>query len=110
ALGATNAIGNNTLQLSPAISAFKDASTSNEPITNLVENSSFEEDWATQSPTGWRSEEHTSELQSRFDLVCRLLLEKKKKEKLRGRTTKCNDIKTMKSRELQPTRTRQTKR
>src|SRR2546421_665718 len=32
---------------------------------------------------GWsdRSEEHTSELQSRSDLVCRLLLEKKKKKK-----------------------------
>src|SRR5437868_11854055 len=30
-------------------------------------------------PTRVRSEEHTSELQSRFDLVCRLLLEKKKK-------------------------------
>src|SRR6266704_6595721 len=29
-----------------------------------------------------RSEEHTSELQSRFDLVCRLLLEKQKKYKL----------------------------
>src|SRR5437868_11910660 len=28
--------------------------------------------------TSLRSEEHTSELQSRFDLVCRLLLEKKK--------------------------------
>src|SRR5207249_10088221 len=28
-----------------------------------------------------RSEEHTSELQSRFDLVCRLLLEKKKRKK-----------------------------
>src|SRR5207249_10842935 len=28
-----------------------------------------------------RSEEHTSELQSRFDLVCRLLLEKKKIKK-----------------------------
>src|SRR5699024_12080438 len=28
-----------------------------------------------------RSEEHTSELQSRFDLVCRLLLEKKKHAK-----------------------------
>src|SRR5204863_565747 len=28
-----------------------------------------------------RSEEHTSELQSRRDLVCRLLLEKKKKSK-----------------------------
>src|SRR5437868_9866408 len=27
-----------------------------------------------------RSEEHTSELQSRFELVCRLLLEKKKQE------------------------------
>src|SRR3989440_12359537 len=31
---------------------------------------------------GGRSEEHTSELQSRSDLVCRLLLEKKKKTKL----------------------------
>src|SRR5437868_11668792 len=29
---------------------------------------------------GARSEEHTSELQSRFDLVCRLLLEKKKRK------------------------------
>src|SRR5699024_11949447 len=29
----------------------------------------------------WRSEEHTSELQSRFDLVCRLLLEKKNKNR-----------------------------
>src|SRR5699024_11995242 len=28
-----------------------------------------------------RSEEHTSELQSRFDLVCRLLLEKKKERR-----------------------------
>src|SRR5699024_11433400 len=35
----------------------------------------------TATASGWipfpRSEEHTSELQSRFDLVCRLLLEKK---------------------------------
>src|SRR5207249_12235742 len=31
--------------------------------------------------SNFRSEEHTSELQSRIDLVCRLLLEKKKKEK-----------------------------
>src|SRR5699024_12543912 len=29
-----------------------------------------------------RSEEHTSELQSRFDLVCRLLLEKKKRNSI----------------------------
>src|SRR5699024_11332020 len=32
-----------------------------------------------------RSEEHTSELQSRFDLVCRLLLEKKKQKKTDNR-------------------------
>src|SRR5699024_12779987 len=34
-----------------------------------------------QSHPHGRSEEHTSELQSRFDLVCRLLLEKKNKKK-----------------------------
>src|SRR5437867_10722585 len=33
-----------------------------------------------------RSEEHTSELQSPYDLVCRLLLEKKKKTQHRPRT------------------------
>src|SRR5438094_5144590 len=32
------------------------------------------------STNGARSEEHTSELQSPYDLVCRLLLEKKKKK------------------------------
>src|SRR5207249_5488696 len=36
---------------------------------------------------GGRSEEHTSELQSRFDLVCRLLLEKKKQDNGRSQ---CN--------------------
>src|SRR5690349_23559522 len=35
-----------------------------------------------------RSEEHTSELQSRRDLVCRLLLEKKKKQREPEETTK----------------------
>src|SRR2546422_6037910 len=33
---------------------------------------------------GRRSEEHTSELQSRLHLVCRLLLEKKKKQKIKS--------------------------
>src|SRR5260221_7789851 len=33
-----------------------------------------------EQPPGDRSEEHTSELQSHSDLVCRLLLEKKKKK------------------------------
>src|SRR3712207_6917687 len=49
--------------------------------------SSFLQDWnlennfmrAMLTPTNGRSEEHTSELQSRQYLVCRLLLEKKKK-------------------------------
>src|SRR5258708_18989247 len=36
-------------------------------------------------PPGMRSEEHTSELQSPDHLVCRLLLEKKKKTNTRGR-------------------------
>src|ERR1035438_10641900 len=35
-------------------------------------------------PFGPRSEEHTSELQSLRHLVCRLLLEKKKNDKLQG--------------------------
>src|SRR6266536_4783201 len=36
-------------------------------------------------PDRGRSEEHTSELQSRVDLVCRLLLEKKKKRFVESR-------------------------
>src|SRR2546430_9088277 len=38
------------------------------------------------APYPWaaRSEEHTSELQSQSNLVCRLLLEKKKKQYLKG--------------------------
>src|SRR5579885_3918377 len=36
---------------------------------------------STRSRAWARSEEHTSELQSRFDLVCRLLLEKKNNNK-----------------------------
>src|SRR2546422_5495918 len=37
---------------------------------------------ARRAATALRSEEHTSELQSRLHLVCRLLLEKKKKNKI----------------------------
>src|SRR5690349_22345927 len=47
------------------------------PVTRRVGHSTFQFQYA---PTVIvRSEEHTSELQSRRDLVCRLLLEKKKK-------------------------------
>src|SRR5574339_1081470 len=38
---------------------------------------------------GCRSEEHTSELQSPGDLVCRLLLEKNKIRKRKGEINKC---------------------
>src|SRR2546422_5829404 len=75
------------------------------PTASLVSGGSFT--WAVGPPSsgacarrGWpskvphqRSEEHTSELQSRLHLVCRLLLEKKKtnmrdheREKARDRT------------------------
>ena len=42
-------------------------------------------------------EEHTSELQSRFDLVCRLLLEKKKKITKTSRQTQTNNRNTQQS-------------
>src|SRR2546430_9813221 len=40
----------------------------------------------TSAPQSNRSEEHTSELQSQSNLVCRLLLEKKKKHNATSRT------------------------
>src|SRR5438034_8051803 len=49
--------------------------TSGRPNSRICTNSS-------RSQNG-RSEEHTSELQSHSDLVCRLLLEKKKKEQVK---------------------------
>src|SRR2546430_12870354 len=42
---------------------------------------------AWRSGTAHRSEEHTSELQSQSKLVCRLLLEKKKKNNIHTKTT-----------------------
>src|SRR5215204_6718809 len=44
-----------------------------------------------------RSEEHTSELQSHSDLVCRLLLEKKKKTNIQNLPTKKKKLKNNKS-------------
>src|SRR2546428_7033053 len=51
-----------------------------------------------------RSEEHTSELQSRSDLVCRLLLEKKKKIQ---RNCDCHDLAVL---SVQPNRHTQPRR
>src|SRR2546430_1256924 len=49
--------------------------------TAALSNAALSRATLTFSGTGvsWRSEEHTSELQSQSNLVCRLLLEKKKK-------------------------------
>src|SRR5205085_11522233 len=55
----------------------------------IFDENAYEAYMAAQSPTDfkrrivktYRSEEHTSELQSQSNLVCRLLLEKKKKKK-----------------------------
>src|SRR2546422_8119009 len=44
-----------------------------------------------------RSEEHTSELQSRLHLVCRLLLEKKKKKKNRTRNVSISNARNIAS-------------
>src|SRR5437016_8058103 len=46
----------------------------------------------------FRSEEHTSELQSLTNLVCRLLLEKKKKKKKKKKQTNKKQIVTRKNR------------
>src|SRR2546421_2070850 len=51
----------------------------------------FDGFWAAFQTVGARSEEHTSELQSRSDLVCRLLLEKKKKKKNTERSDVTNE-------------------
>src|SRR3712207_7023596 len=45
------------------------------PVLGLIDQTILRERWV--GVTGGRSEEHTSELQSRQYLVCRLLLEKK---------------------------------
>src|SRR5689334_24741641 len=48
------------------------------PVNAIFHESAVPDEWKSFTQ---RSEEHTSELQSQFHLVCRLLLEKKKKIK-----------------------------
>src|SRR5699024_11554826 len=56
-----------------------DAAGTDIQVTNLrIPHLSFRQPDIQAGRGQFRSEEHTSELQSRFDLVCRLLLEKKK--------------------------------
>src|SRR2546430_7764216 len=55
---------------------------------NLAPSDGLESRWHAPGWWGrrWRSEEHTSELQSQSNLVCRLLLEKKKNDCTRALT------------------------
>src|SRR2546427_8075384 len=64
----------------------------------LVGNFTGEADFLEQKdcPPGIRSEEHTSELQSQSNLVCRLLLEKKKKNVEEARNQVGKDVKAAK--------------
>src|SRR5690554_4672342 len=54
---------------------------SNPATPTLVDSLATDIPGATINSVAWRSEEHTSELQSRPHLVCRLLLEKKKRKR-----------------------------
>src|SRR2546421_6956675 len=60
---------------------FQDESTPPDDAPAWTISSSYNRDSHTRGEGSGRSEEHTSELQSRSDLVCRLLLEKKKKQR-----------------------------
>src|SRR2546425_6610645 len=68
------------------------------PISLIETNTGTCLQWRTQrsgrTSSRWRSEEHTSELQSLAYLVCRLLLEKKKKRKHIRRPTRKKPTRT----------------
>src|SRR5438874_13582449 len=72
-----------TSTLFPYTTLFRSSNTDAERNSSCTYRGSTSRSAASQSasslPGAKRSEEHTSELQSRRDLVCRLLLEKKKK-------------------------------
>src|SRR6185503_9689166 len=65
--------------------ALSTAATSTAAITSIdmTEPAKGDEGGGQKASRRWRSEEHTSELQSRLHLVCRLLLEKKKNHTIR---------------------------
>src|SRR2546421_3386774 len=69
-----------TLSLHDALPISKSSRAAAAPATGLGAALPVWWDSARAAPAASRSEEHTSELQSRSDLVCRLLLEKKKKK------------------------------
>src|SRR5438309_7726929 len=75
-MATANAQPNVTWQAPVTISGASDVSTSGALYGTWAPG----DDWGGGNRADYRSEEHTSELQSQFHLVCRLLLEKKKKK------------------------------
>src|SRR2546422_8549456 len=73
-----------TLFRSPIEPARRHATTSPPGVSSTRRSSGTAANGWRPSAAHCRSEEHTSELQSRLHLVCRLLLEKKKKKKDRN--------------------------
>src|SRR5437879_11060362 len=71
----TNSTGGNSVSIVPNASTMADKAFAPNPLNAKVG------DTVTWTNKDTRSEEHTSELQSPMYLVCRLLLEKKKKKK-----------------------------
>src|SRR5258708_25433325 len=63
----------------PAFRCHKVLPVAGSSASKLPALSALKRRWPATGKTLWRSEEHTSELQSPDHLVCRLLLEKKKK-------------------------------
>src|SRR5207249_8617575 len=75
----------------PATGEVGGAGVGADAVVNLAGASIADGRWTTPRKE-LRSEEHTSELQSRFDLVCRLLLEKKKLEQTGDREHQAGEI------------------
>src|SRR5438034_8033158 len=76
--------------LFPYTTLFRSFSSSRYTAVNLIPWSTFLSETLEKAPSLFRSEEHTSELQSHSDLVCRLLLEKKKNKRRRVRKRNTN--------------------
>src|SRR2546427_4927187 len=70
--------------LFPYTTLFRSVVRVNSPLANgtVIHNATYGITSTETGPVPGRSEEHTSELQSQSNLVCRLLLEKKKKSKV----------------------------
>src|SRR5690349_22436747 len=83
--------------LFPYTTLFRSYVTASANPTATAASTAFPPDFKTVTPTSaangscaTRSEEHTSELQSRRDLVCRLLLEKKNNASIKHATCAAN--------------------